>query len=101
VLESTTGYRLWEEMTNDKVVFTTPRATGYKEGMNPNDPTVQTPFIIAGPGVEKGVTLSQPIHHIDQLPTILKLMNVQIPDYVQGKPVNEVIRKSQVIGKGY
>lgn len=98
VLEATTGYRMWEEMTNDKVVFTTPRATGYKEGMNPNDPSVQTPFIIAGPGVEKGITLDKPIHHIDQLPTILTLMNVDVPNYVEGKPVKEVIQKAHVIG---
>ena len=99
VLEATTGYRLWEEMTSDHVLFTTPRATGYKEGMNPNDPAVVTPFIIAGPGVEKGITLSKPIHHIDQLPTILKLMNVPIPDYVEGKPVQEAIHEPQVVGQ--
>lgn len=92
VLEAKTGYRLWEEMTEDKATFSTPRAKGYKEGVNPLDPAMQTPFIIAGPGVKKGVSLPKPIRHIDQLPTILHLMNVPVPSYVEGKLVEEAIR---------
>lgn len=92
VLESTTGYRMWEEMTDDKTIFTTPRATGYKEGVNPQDPTVQTPFIIAGPGVKKGLSLSKPVRHIDQLPTILNLMEVPVPTYVEGRVIEDIIR---------
>ena len=84
VLGATTGYRLWEEMTEDRSYFSTPRATGYKEGVDPMDPSMQTPFIIAGPGVKKGLALAKPIRHIDQLPTILNLMNVPIPEYVEG-----------------
>ncbi len=91
VLEATTGYRFWEEMTNDKGIFTTPRATGYKEGVNPLDPAVQTPFIIAGPGVKMGIKLSKSVRHIDQLPTILNLMKVPIPDYVEGHIIDEVM----------
>ncbi len=92
VLEATTGYRLWEEMTQDKVVFTTPRATGYKEGVNPLDPTMQTPFIIAGPGVKKGFALPKTVRHIDQLPTILQLMQVNLPQYVEGRVIKELIQ---------
>ncbi len=92
VLEATTGYRLWEEMTDNRELFTTPRATGYKEGVNPSDPSVQTPFIIAGPGVKQGLALSKPIQHIDQLPTILSLMNVPVPQYVEGQVVKELMR---------
>lgn len=91
VLGATSGYRLWEEMTEDKALFVTPRATGYKEGVNPLDPAIQTPFIIAGPGVKEGVVLTKPIRHIDQLPTILKLMKVAIPEYVEGRVVDEII----------
>lgn len=90
VLESTTGYRLWEEMTEDKTIFTTPRATGYKEGVNPKDPAIQTPFIIAGPGVRQGHALTKSIKHIDQLPTILQLMHVPVPKYVEGQSIEEV-----------
>lgn len=92
VLEATTGYRLWEEMTEDKTIFTTPQATGYKEGVNPFDPTIQTPFLIAGPGVKKGVSLSKPIRHIDQLPTILNLMKVPVPSHVEGRLIEEAVQ---------
>jgi predicted AlkP superfamily pyrophosphatase or phosphodiesterase len=90
VLEATTGYRLWEEMTSDMALFSVPRATGYKEGVSPLDPSVQTPFIIAGPGVKKGAMLSRAVTHIDQLPTILNLMKVEVPKYVEGTSINEV-----------
>lgn len=90
VLEATTGYRMWEEMTDDLQLFTTPRATGYKEGVNPHDVSVQTPFLIAGPGVKAGMELSQPVRHIDQLPTILNLMNVDVPEYVEGQTITEL-----------
>lgn len=92
ILEANTGYRFWEEMTEDKSIFTTPRATGYKEGVNPMDPSIQTPFLIAGPGVKKGLALSKPVRHIDQLPTILNLMKVSIPEYVEGHKIEELIR---------
>lgn len=92
ILEATTGYRLWEEITEDRAIFTVPRAKGYKEGVNPMDPSVQTPFIIAGPGVRKGHALAKPVKHIDQLPTILHLMNVQAPSYVEGHTIREAIQ---------
>jgi predicted AlkP superfamily phosphohydrolase/phosphomutase len=92
IVEGTPGYRMWEEMTADKVLFTTPRATGYKEGISPTEPSIITPFIIAGPGVKRGVALSKPIRHIDQLPTILNLMKVAIPEYVEGRPIAELMR---------
>lgn len=90
VLEATTGYRLWEEMTSDMALFSVPRATGYKEGVNPLDPSVQTPFIIAGPGVKRGAMLSKSVRHVDQLPTILNLMKVEVPKYVEGTSISEV-----------
>lgn len=91
IVGATTGYRLWEEMTDDKVVFTTPLATGYKEGVDPLDPAIQTPFILAGPGVKKGVALEKALTHIDQLPTILHLMNVEVPKYVEGQIIEEAV----------
>lgn len=92
VLEATTGYRLWEEMTADLELFTTPRATGYKEGVSPEESSVQTPFLIAGPGVKPGTELPNVVRNIDQLPTILKLMNVAVPEYVEGRVITEAIQ---------
>lgn len=91
-LQATTGYRMWEEMTENKAIFTTPRATGYKEAVDPNDPAVQTPFLIAGPGVKKGFAISKPVRQIDQLPTILNLMKVAVPEYVEGKKIDEILK---------
>lgn len=91
VLGAKTGYRFWEEPTKDGVTFTTPLATGYKETVNPQDPAVRTPFVIAGPGVKKGVALPEPVRHIDQLPTILRLMGVPAPSHTEGKVLEEIL----------
>ena len=50
-----------------------------------------TPFLIMGPGVKAGQELKEPISHVDQLPTILKLLNVDIPSYVQGRVLSEIL----------
>jgi phosphoglycerol transferase MdoB-like AlkP superfamily enzyme len=51
-----------------------------------------TPFVIMGPGVKSGYRLDKPISHVDQMPTFLKLMNIQIPQYVQGSGLPEIIK---------
>jgi arylsulfatase A-like enzyme len=50
-----------------------------------------TPFVIMGPGVKKGALIEEPISHVDQMPTLLKLLNVPIPAYVQGRPVDAIL----------
>lgn len=92
VLGANTGYRFWEEPTKDGVIFTTPLATGYKETVNPQDLAVRTPFVIMGPGVKKGYKIEQPISHVDQMPTLLQLLGVEIPQYVQGRVLTEIIK---------
>ena len=51
-----------------------------------------TPFMIMGPGVKKGYEIKEPIELIDQMPTLLKLMDIEIPSYVQGKVLEEIFK---------
>lgn len=37
------------------------------------------PLILRGPGIPSGLTLTQPVHHIDVAPTLLALAGVQAP----------------------
>ena len=91
VLETTPGYQWWEEVTSDLEIFTVPLGSGYKQTVNPRTTKgMWTPFMIMGPGVKKGMQLSEPISHVDQMPTILNLLGVDIPEYVQGKSLNQI-----------
>jgi len=92
VLEITPGYTWWEEVTADFSVFTVPITSGYKQAVNAKITNgMWTPFLIMGPGVKAGQELKEPISHVDQLPTILKLLNVDIPSYVQGRVLSEIL----------
>lgn len=93
VLETTPGYQWWEEVTTDLEIFTIPLGSGYKQAVNAKTTKgMWTPFIIMGPGVKKGLELEKPISHIDQMPTILKLLGIKIPNYVQGRVLNEILK---------
>jgi arylsulfatase A-like enzyme len=66
--------------------------SGYKQAINPQTTKgMWTPFLIMGPGVKKGAMLEAPISHVDQLPTILKILNVEIPPHVQGRVLTEIV----------
>jgi len=91
VLQARTGYQWLEEMDKNYTLFVTPLQTGYKQATDPTEKVMWTPFVIMGPGVKKGFELKEPIRHIDQMPTILKLMGIEIPSYVQGRALTEII----------
>jgi len=84
-------YDLSEEMDSSLRLFIEPLKTGHKNSVDPNEKSIWTPFVIMGPGVKKGVQLKEPIRHVDQMPTILKLMKVDVPNYVQGRVLTEII----------
>ncbi|XP_035217177.1 N-acetylglucosamine-6-sulfatase-like isoform X2 [Stegodyphus dumicola] len=46
---------------------------------------VKVPLLIRGPGVEKGITIQQPMLNIDLAPTFLELANISIPEDLDGK----------------
>lgn len=93
VLEVTPGYQMQEEVTKDKELFIKVLPSGYKQGIDPKaNKGMWTPFMMMGPGVKKGYKLEKPISHIDQMPTILNLLSVKIPDYVQGRVLEEILK---------
>ena len=93
VLEVMPGYQWWEEVTEDLRIFTAPLSSGYKQAVNAKTTKgMWTPFMMMGPGVKKGYALKDPISHVDQMPTILKLLSVDIPSYVQGRVLSEILK---------
>ena len=86
------GYGWSEETTAQREIFEVPKATGYKQSIEPGSTkAVWTPFVIAGPGVQKNHRLEQPIQHIDQLPTILTALGVDVPTHATGSVVKAAL----------
>jgi predicted AlkP superfamily phosphohydrolase/phosphomutase len=87
VIANTPGYGFNEEMNNELKIFSAPTVTGYKQAIKAQDvPGMWTPFIISGPGIKKNNYLGdKPFTLIDQYPTLMKALNIPIPDFVQGK----------------
>ena len=82
------GYGWVEETTANKHVFFEPRKTGYKQAIEPGSTNaVWTPFVIKGPGIPAGQELAEPISHVDQLPTILTAMGIDVPEGVEGQAI--------------
>jgi predicted AlkP superfamily phosphohydrolase/phosphomutase len=92
VIEIAPGYGFTEAATQDGSVFTDSLISGNKQGYDPATDGLQTPFVIMGPGVKKNNKINASIQNVDQLPTILKLLGVSIPQQVQGKILNEIIK---------
>lgn len=91
IISNKTGYGWNEEVNNELAIFDIPIISGYKQAIKVDETkSMWTPFIAMGPGVKKGNKIKQPIRHIDQLPTILKIMNIKAPSNIEGKVVNIV-----------
>jgi len=94
VIANQEGYGWNEEMSEDLEIFSTPLETGYKQAIIPdNEKSMWTPFIIMGPGVKKGYEIKEPFKQINQYPTIMKLLNMPIPDFVDGKVIEEIFKE--------
>lgn len=93
VLETRLNYFWFEEVDKDLSIFSNPLTSGYKQTINPQEnDCMWTPLLIWGKGVKKGHRLSKPIAHVDQLPTILKLMKIKIPKKIQGKVIKQALQ---------
>ena len=91
VIANEAGYGWNEEMTEDLEIFDLPLKTGYKQAIHPEgEKSMWTPFIIMGPGVKKGYEIKEPQNHVDQYPTIMELLGLEIPEFVEGKALEEI-----------
>ncbi len=90
VFQQKIGYQTVEEMDYGDI-FINPLSSGYKQAIDPKNESMWTPFVIVGPGIRKGVFIENPIDHVDQMPTILNLTRMPIPEYVQGRVLVEIL----------
>lgn len=82
------GFGWNEQVSPDLEIFSVPLKSGYKQAILPGDNKgMWTPFVIMGPGVKKNHEITRPILQVDQYPTIMKLMGMDIPEFVEGNAI--------------
>lgn len=80
VIANASGYSWTEDTSPDGVVFATSLKGGYKQAVLPmGEPGLWTPFLIVGPGIKKGHEIRHPISHLQQYPTVMRLLKVSPP----------------------
>ena len=91
IVANSAHYNWVEDMSNDLTIFHTSLKGGYKQAVLPDKNIgMWTPFIISGPGIRKNYALKNPINHIDQYATILKVLKIPPTAHQKGKILNEV-----------
>lgn len=90
ILEINPGFGFSEGINQDLQVVYPSLTSGNKQAYDPKTDGLQTPFVIMGPGVRHNYQLPSNISHVDQMPTILSLMGIKIPNYVQGRVLSEI-----------
>jgi len=92
IIANELGYGWNEEMTEDLDIFSIPLKSGYKQAIHPEEEKAMwTPFIIMGPGIKKGYQIKEPLVLVDQYPTIMTLLGLEIPDFVEGSVIEDVL----------
>jgi hypothetical protein len=93
VVANKPGYGWAEDLTEDGRIFVIPEETGYKQAVfADNVKGLWAPFIIVGNGIKKNHKITDPIRHVDQLPTILRAMDINASNKIEGKVVNEIFK---------
>jgi arylsulfatase A-like enzyme len=79
------------ELENTYIIFTSDNGFHLGEHALPSgkgtayEEDIRVPFMIRGPGIEPGTTVSQMIANIDFAPTIVEIAGVKPPDFVDGR----------------
>ena len=91
IIANKPGYGWVEEITEDGGYFADSLSKGYKQAIRPEDiGGMLTPFIVVGKGVKKNNALGEVTDHVNQYPSIMNLIQEPIPDFVQGRAVDEL-----------
>jgi arylsulfatase A-like enzyme len=78
------------DTANTLVVVTSDHGEGLGDHDEPThsyfvyESTMRVPLVLAGAGLPKGVRVEQPVRTLDVMPTVLELLELPVPDAVQG-----------------
>ncbi len=95
IIANSAHYNWVEDVSDNLIIFKESLKGGYKQAVIPSaEQGMWTPFLIKGPGVKKGFQIENPINHIDQYATILKLLKQNAPVHTKGRVLKEILEKS-------
>jgi tetratricopeptide (TPR) repeat protein len=60
------------------------------------DATLRVPLVIRAPGIRLAETITAPVHLIDVMPTMLSILDLPLPDAVQGRDLGPLLRGEPV-----
>jgi len=65
-------------------------------GVLVHDATLRVPLVIRAPGCNRESPVTDPVHLIDLLPTVLTLLELPVPERVQGRDLGPLLRGETV-----
>ena len=57
------------------------------------DSLLRVPLLVRGPGVDAGAVVTDPVGTIDLAPTMLKAVGIDQPEWIEGRPLDELPRE--------
>lgn len=85
-------------LDNTLIVFTSDhgchfrtRNAEYKRSCH--DSSVRVPLLMRGPGFDGRLVIPEPVGLVDVPPTLLQAAGLEVPDYVQGRPLQPLVRR--------
>jgi len=92
VIANMAGYGWNEEMTQNLKIFDAPLKSGYKQAiLDKKNEGMWAPFIVIGPDVKKNYKITKPMEMADVYPTLMTLMDKELPEFVEGNFLDEMI----------
>ncbi|MDH3377681.1 MAG: alkaline phosphatase family protein [Gammaproteobacteria bacterium] len=92
IIANNVGYGWVEDISQNLESFVASITSGYKQAVLPDDQSgMWTPFIVMGPGIKSNYEIETPIQHVDQYPTIMSLLGREIPEFVEGHVLKEIM----------
>lgn len=61
---------------------------------------IHNTLIAAGPDLKRGINIEAPTANVDFAPTFLKLLNLAVPETMQGRPLDEALVRGAPLGAG-
>ena len=88
--------RLLAKLPNDATLLVLSDHGGHDRGHGTDSPEDMTiPWMIAGPGIQRGGELETAVSLLDTAPTLAKLMEIPAPPQWEGRCVHEIFEESK------
>lgn len=95
-----------ELLANTFFLVTSDHGEGFYEhgalghGAIPHEELLGVPLIVVGPGVSAGGRIQRPVAHVDLMPTLLALVDLEPPSHMEGSSFAELLDAATPDGDG-